>query len=53
VSGPKRGPWEDEFTGALSPDWVVAFIVLALLVAGAIGFWFDAMYTSGTGIFAP
>jgi ABC-type transporter Mla subunit MlaD len=53
VSGPKRRPCEDGFTGTLSPDWVVAFIVIALLVAGALGFWFDAIYRSGTGVFAP
>lgn len=52
MSRPERRPWEDELSGSLSADWIVALIVIAILAAGALGFWFDAMYTSGTGIFA-
>lgn len=37
----------------MSPDWVVAFIAAAILVAGAIGFWFNDMYGKRYGIFGP
>lgn len=53
MRGSGRRPWEDGSTGSLSPDWVMGLIVFAILAAGAVGFWFDAMYSSGTGIFAP
>lgn len=49
----KRRPWEDQFTGSLSPDWVVGFLVLAILVAAAVGWWFNDMYANGYGIFGP
>lgn len=48
----KRHPWEDEFTGSLSPDWVVALLVVAILAAAGFGFWFNDMYANGYGIFA-
>jgi hypothetical protein len=53
VSGHKRPPWEDEFTGSFSPDWVVALIIVAILAAAAFGFWFNDMYANRTGIFGP
>lgn len=52
MRGRKRGPWQDQFTGELSADWVVALIVAAILVAGAFGFWFNDMYAKGYGLFA-
>lgn len=48
----KRMPWESEFDGSVSPDWVVAGIVVVILVAGAFGFWFNDMYAKGYGLFA-
>lgn len=48
----KRPPWEDEYSGRLSPDWVVALLIVAILAAAGIGFWFDDMYAKGYGIFA-
>ncbi|HZP94886.1 MAG TPA: multicopper oxidase domain-containing protein [Candidatus Limnocylindria bacterium] len=48
----KRHPWEDEFTGSISPDWVVAGLVAAILVAAGFGFWFNDMYANQYGIFA-
>lgn len=46
-------PWENELDGSFSPDWVVGLLVGAILVAAAFGFWFNEMYASRTGIFAP
>lgn len=46
-------PWQSEFDGALSPDWVVAMLVVAILAAGAFGFWFQDMYADQYGIFGP
>lgn len=48
----KRPPWQDEFSGSLSPDWVVGILILAILAAAAFGFWFNDMYANGYGIFA-
>lgn len=44
-------PWESDYDGSFSPDWVVGLLVAAILLAGALGFWFDHMYRSGA--FAP
>ena len=49
----KRRPWQDEFSGALSPDWVVGFLVVVILGAAMFGFWFQDMYAKGYGIFGP
>lgn len=46
-------PWENEIDGSFSSDWVVGLLVVAILVAGAVGFWFNEMYASRTGIFGP
>ena len=48
----RRPPWEDHYTGRLSPDWVVAGLALAILAAAAFGLWFNDMYANAYGIFA-
>lgn len=48
----RRRPWEQEVGGPLSPDWVVGGLVVAILVAGALGFRFNDRYAKGYGIFA-
>ena len=53
MRGPKRLPWQNEADGSLSPDWVVALIMAAVLVAAGFGFWFNDMYAKGYGIFSP
>lgn len=53
VNGQKRRPWHNEFDSSLSPDWVVALLVIAILAAAAFGAWFNDMYANGYGIFAP
>lgn len=48
---PKRYPWQDEYDGSFSPGWVVLLLCIAILAAGAFGFWFQDMYANGYGIF--
>lgn len=48
---PKRLPWED-VDGSFSPDWAVALIAAAILVAAALGVWINDMYANSYGIFA-
>lgn len=48
---PRRLPWQNELDGSLSPDWVVALIAAAILVAAGLGIWFNDMYANGYGIF--
>ncbi|MGH2379145.1 MAG: hypothetical protein ACRDGT_11800 [Candidatus Limnocylindria bacterium] len=53
MNGPKRLPWEDEFDGSLSPDWIVGMIVAAILVFALLGVWINDMYANRYGIFGP
>lgn len=52
MHGRKRYPWQDEFDGSFSPGWVVLLLSIAILAAGAFGYWFQDMYTNGYGIFS-
>ena len=53
MRGSQRRPWQNEYDGSLSSDWVVALIAGAILAAGALGFWFNDMYANHYGIFSP
>lgn len=52
MRSPKRFPWQDENDGSLSPGGAVMLISIAILAAGAFGFWFQDMYANGYGIFS-
>lgn len=47
----KRYPWQDERDGSLSAGSVVLLLCIAILAAGAFGFWFLDMYANSYGIF--
>lgn len=47
----KRYPWQDERDGSFSAGSVVLLLCIAILAAGALGFWFNDMYASHYGIF--
>ena len=47
----RRRFWEDEYRWGISPDWVVAGIVMLMLAAGVFGFWFNDMYQNHYGLF--
>lgn len=47
----RRRFWQDEYRGGISADWVVVGLFIALLIAGAVGFWFNDMYQKRYGIF--
>lgn|GEM_PF-2953336 len=51
MRSPKRYPWQDERDGSISAGSVVLLLSIAILAAGAFGFWFNDMYANGYGIF--
>lgn len=47
----RRRFWEDEYRPGISPDWVIVGLAVLILLAGALGFWFNDMYQNQYGLF--
>lgn len=47
----RRRFWEDEYRPGISPDWVIVGLAVLILLAGALGFWFNDMYANQYGLF--